>query len=313
MKKKVAKRIKRIEKKKAPAKRRIRKLNNKEGGATPADAEKLISELGLKKPMEEFLTNIRMAKSQWAARRIVLTEYQYLFDGHPPPGVHIELVKAAVGYELLYRSFLKHDCLHLLCDKIRERRQRALKLSLEAWVGDEDMFTMYASYMSAEQRSQAQGDDDSMATKKKAVAKKTPKSKKTVGLSLGLTIGQTWAHLFERNEKCPKKDKLTDDAISEFIKKEFPDNTSKNMDQVPVVRNMYNIGRYTGGVVPKSKSRRYDESGSVIEKGARGGGKKKAASKKKTASKKPAAKKKAVAKKKAATKKKAAVKKTARK
>ena len=70
--------------------------------------------------------------------------------------------------------------------------------------------------------------------------------KRSVGKTLKLGIVQTWAHVFEKEKKW------TDEVISEFMHKEFPDRKNKTFDNVSRTRYDYNAGRLTKGVPPKT-------------------------------------------------------------
>lgn len=101
---------------------------------------------------------------------------------------------------------------------------------------------------------------------KKGKAETGPKNK---GKTLGLNVRQTWMHLFEKNEKAAKKDKMTDEQILKFMQKEFPSraNTSfefSDVRGVQNVRNGYNRGVFTGGQKPKAPSYKYNEEGEAV-------------------------------------------------
>jgi len=84
----------------------------------------------------------------------------------------------------------------------------------------------------------------------------------------GLGVIATWVKLFKDNAKA----KLTDEQISEAIKKNFPGRNSAIFDHVQAVRNRYNNGLLTKGKAPVKPSVRYDENGEVVS--ARGATKK---------------------------------------
>jgi hypothetical protein len=66
--------------------------------------------------------------------------------------------------------------------------------------------------------------------------------------------------LFEDNAKA----KLTDEQISKAIKKNFPGRDSAVFDHVAAIRNRYNKGILTKGVLPKVPSVRYGEDGETV-------------------------------------------------
>lgn len=91
------------------------------------------------------------------------------------------------------------------------------------------------------------------------------KAANRIGLTLKKSVLETWAHVFKTNAK----NKWTDDKISEFMHKEFPDLKNKTFNAVAGCRSMYNNGRMTKGVKPEVKSVRYDENGEVVTRAKR--------------------------------------------
>ncbi len=81
------------------------------------------------------------------------------------------------------------------------------------------------------------------------------------GVTTGLSIQDAWVHVFERNAKARKCDRMTDDEIGAFMVGEFPGYTSVVFHKVQIVRTRYNRGGLTRGVVPAKESVRYDENG----------------------------------------------------
>jgi len=109
---------------------------------------------------------------------------------------------------------------------------------------------------------------------KKSKKAKTKTSKRVVGKNQ-LGVIQTWISLFQENTKKHQPDS----AITMALQKNFVGRDSEIFKHVQSVRNRYNRGGLTKGVVPKIQSVRYDDEGN--ETTARGASKK--ASKKKTA------------------------------
>lgn len=91
------------------------------------------------------------------------------------------------------------------------------------------------------------------AIKKAAEVKKTTR----VGITLKLSVPETWVHVFVDNAKTHK----TDEEISKFMHTEFPDLKNKAFDNVHGCRTHYNNGGYTKGVKPAVKSVRYATDG----------------------------------------------------
>ena len=97
---------------------------------------------------------------------------------------------------------------------------------------------------------------------------------KSKGNTSGLGITAYFSMLFEINEICPKKRKLTDLEIAIKLAKEFP--TRKTAQLVHFVgpnkkhtinsyRYRYNSGKFTRGVLPKRRSFRYNDQGEVVD------------------------------------------------
>ena len=120
---------------------------------------------------------------------------------------------------------------------------------------------------------------------KKAAA---TKAANRIGLTLKKSVPETWVHVFKTNAK----NKWTDEQISEFMHKEFPDLKNKAFDQVKGCRNHYNNGGYTKGEKPAVRAVGYDAEGNVTSRGAKEAAPtpKKAESAPKTAAKAPAKK-----------------------
>mgnify|MGYP007073193813 CR=1 FL=1 len=75
----------------------------------------------------------------------------------------------------------------------------------------------------------------------------------------GVGLYQRWVEIFVENEKLAKP--LTDDQISDIMKKEFPDHKTKDFDHPQRARSKYNRGFFHGGEPPKLRSNRYDSEG----------------------------------------------------
>ena len=135
--------------------------------------------------------------------------------------------------------------------------------------------------------------EEEMAKKKAARAKKQAEGGgRPVGKTTGVGVIDTWIFYFEQNEKVSASNKRTDEKISKAMHREFPGRASAIFDRVQAVRNRYNKGGLTRGVVPKRQSRRYGSDGKVVEvkPGPQAGKGKKAAPKKTLKAKKRKAK-----------------------
>lgn len=101
--------------------------------------------------------------------------------------------------------------------------------------------------------------------KKQEAIKKAVEAKKSgrLGITLGLSVPETWVHVFITNAK----EHNDDDKISKFMHNEFPDLKNKAFDTVHGCRIHYNNGGYTKGVKPEVKSVRYLADGSEWKRG----------------------------------------------
>lgn len=135
-------------------------------------------------------------------------------------------------------------------------------------------------------------------TSKKNVKESAPRRRSESnggrGKTLGLKVGETWVHLFQQNEKAKRSKKMTDDELATFMKKEFPDRTSKNVTAVQSNRTCYNKGVYNDGVAPKVQSHPYDDDGDkiLVRRGRRSNGEETTSKKKATVKNKKTSKKK---------------------
>lgn len=93
-------------------------------------------------------------------------------------------------------------------------------------------------------------------------------TKRVVGPS-GLGVCAFFATLFESNELCPVRRRMTDDQILAKAQAEFPgrfdDFGTGKKYTVNQYRHMYNGGRFTGTVPPEKPSFRYDSSGRIVD------------------------------------------------
>ena len=88
------------------------------------------------------------------------------------------------------------------------------------------------------------------------------------GVTLNLTVPETWISVFKDNAVKH----LTDEQISKFMHEEFPHLNNKAFDTVHACRNFYNRGGYTKGEKPTLKSVRYLADGSVWKRGSKSKG-----------------------------------------
>lgn len=104
------------------------------------------------------------------------------------------------------------------------------------------------------------------APAQKVTATGEAKARGKTGATLGMSVKQTWAHIFSNNEDW----KWTDEQISDFIKTEFPrtDGTPYPIEYEPDgiarVRTYYNNGMGDPANKPEIVSHKYDDQGNII-------------------------------------------------
>ncbi len=98
---------------------------------------------------------------------------------------------------------------------------------------------------------------------KKQTAKQAETFSKSKGRTLGLGVGETWVALFKKNASAKKADRMTDEQITAFLNKEFPDRQSAIFGNVQGVRGKYNRGGF--GDTPSTPSVPYDKDGNPVE------------------------------------------------
>lgn len=91
-----------------------------------------------------------------------------------------------------------------------------------------------------------------------------------IGVTTGLPILLAWCLAFQENSKTAGQSKIpglgrkSDEAITKFMKSEFPGRDTPAFDHPAICRNDYNKGRFTQNQIPKIVSERYGEDGSVV-------------------------------------------------
>lgn len=92
------------------------------------------------------------------------------------------------------------------------------------------------------------------------------------GLTLGLRLNHTFAHVLAENEN-PKKGRKTDDELMEFLVKEFENRENKAiLYNIREIRWRYNVGKLTldpdtkEPVPPEIQSLKYDAEGKPFQK-----------------------------------------------
>ncbi len=192
--------------------------------------------------------------------RFLRLRYQEVFGKSAPADADWRLLMNALSYELQYRGFEQAGVLHRITKDVRERREAALQLSWAAMSPKQANLLRYAYW-------QPESEGGSTMASNKKERKQTEKQERTFakssGKTLGLGIVQTWASIFQKNATCAKSERMTDDQISAFMHKEFPDRKAKDFDRVQRVRSWYNRGG--AGEAPKVPSVPYDKEGNAIE------------------------------------------------
>lgn len=91
-----------------------------------------------------------------------------------------------------------------------------------------------------------------------------------LGVTTGLPILLGWCYIFQQNEKAPKEQRLTDEEISNWMKKEYPGRDTPAFDHPARARREYNEGKFTRGTAPVKPSRPYDKDGNVLTEKPKG-------------------------------------------
>ena len=101
---------------------------------------------------------------------------------------------------------------------------------------------------------------------KERAAKKTeiqkPTGARPIGKTTKLGVQAAWIYVLQQNEKVPAKERLTDEQITKFMKREFPGRQTKVFDAVQAARNKLNKG---GFGEQSFVSQRYDADGKAVE------------------------------------------------
>lgn len=207
----------------------------------------------------------------------LLNLYQSVFNR--PCTVDPVWAKYQISYELARQQDIKAGNLERLQpgSAFRAAYKGAMACNLSA-VGETLQFLIPYELKTNDTNSEAymQKQQNKVNAMKKAAA---AKAANRIGLTLKKSVIETWARVFQMNAK----NKWTDEQISEFMHKEFPDLKNKTFNQVNGCRSHYNNGWYTKGAKPAERSVRYDEDGNVLSRVKKDAAKKAPAIKKEAA------------------------------
>lgn len=105
------------------------------------------------------------------------------------------------------------------------------------------------------------------ATRSAAVPpRKVEKVAKGLGVTIGLTtklrLRDLWVHMFLDNAEAGPTEKLTDEALQEFVQTELPNFAKPDLlTRVASARKKYNKGGLTDGAIPEELSVAYGDDG----------------------------------------------------
>lgn len=97
------------------------------------------------------------------------------------------------------------------------------------------------------------------AKKAKKKSHKKAGSNRPVGRTSGVGVTATWILVMQHNTKVSVAKRRTDAQITAYMKKEFPGRKTAYSYPVQFIRNRYNKGAFTKGVVPKRQAVRHGE------------------------------------------------------
>jgi hypothetical protein len=111
----------------------------------------------------------------------------------------------------------------------------------------------------------------SLMRRYRKVKDKRMKASRFPGRCTGLGLFRFLAQVFDNNEKAPREDKLTNEAITAMLMEEFPHNKElikgfkEGKRTLNYYRDLYNRGRLTNDEPPPSISFRYNSDGLAVE------------------------------------------------
>lgn len=178
---------------------------------------------------------------------------------HRECDIDIVWARYLIQYELSRQQYIKEGKLSYL-DKNSQFRKAYMAVRRKDITNvNENLKTLIAYDM----KHQTVISQETLMKKQESI-KKAAEVKKSnrLGVTLGLSVAETWVHVFTINAK----EHNTDDKISAFMHSEFPDLKNKAFDTVHGCRVHYNNGGYTKGVKPEVKSVRYDENGNELKR-----------------------------------------------
>ena len=212
--------------------------------------------------VSKFLAECR-ALSGAGLRDHIARSYREALGETMLPSMSFVRAKAIIGRALQIRGFEEAGCAKHLNPVVRQRMVALLR-------GENVAYVDIAERQEARELA-AQAETTS---KRSARAKQQFHAPKRAGRTLGLSPGQTWWRVFQDNEeRIGRGEKpLTDEEISGFMKKEFPEGAKKQCEPggVHAVRGLINRSKMKGGkdvVFSGPLYLRYGENGQPIAKG----------------------------------------------
>lgn len=156
-------------------------------------------------------------------------------------GTRIKCVRCKYRGELIARNVT--DLSKLACPNCRGKLE-----FINLKKGDTKMVKARVKKMKARQ-----------AKKAKKKATKKAGGNRPVGRTSGVSVGATWVLVMQHNAKVAAAKRRTDAQITAYMKKEFPGRKTAYSYPVQFIRNRYNKGALTKGVVPKRQAVRHGE------------------------------------------------------
>ena len=186
--------------------------------------------------------------------------YQIVF--HKPCETNAVWAKHLIHYELARQQYIKNGQLSYLDKDSQFRKAYMAVKNQDINHVNENLKTLIPYELKHHDEN---SQENIMKQEKKVEAiKKAAEVKRTnrLGVTLGLSVPETWVRVFIANAKEHKSDA----EISKFMHTEFPDLKNKAFDTVHGCRVHYNNGGYTKGVKPEVKSVRYADDGSELKR-----------------------------------------------
>lgn len=194
-------------------------------------------------------------------RSFLAQEYYRLFPSKPyPDGVSLELVRLAIAYEIIYRSYVKAKL--PIPIKVAQNRFATQKFSVSSLTEEmrnlielkllynrEGLYDMKTVDVTAKKPGTLKPSAETIATNNE-------KKKTNQKLSTRLTVANAYIALFDR---VAKGEKMTDLKLAQEMRRQFPYKKPYTEKDIHTVRLMYNRGGIKGQTkAPEVKIEKYE-------------------------------------------------------